>query len=131
MKPSSVNRIRNWSPWFVIDDDGTNSGVIVLYLTEVFNLDIFSHFVFPLQAYLEDFYNFCKKMGGATAEVMCEALGVGLDVKEVSAHWTVTYTCLTDDMKISIKDVDPFSVYAYMPTNYSYTVFVQENHQNQ
>ena len=28
------------------------------------------------KAYLEDFYNFCKQMGGATAEVMCEALAV-------------------------------------------------------
>jgi len=29
-----------------------------------------------LKAYLEDFYNFCKNIGGATAEVMCELLGV-------------------------------------------------------
>ncbi len=28
------------------------------------------------KAYLEDFYNFCKNIGGATAEVMCELLGV-------------------------------------------------------
>ncbi|GAB1598130.1 V-type proton ATPase subunit d-like [Argonauta hians] len=26
------------------------------------------------KAYLEDFYSFCKELGGATAEVMCEAL---------------------------------------------------------
>ena len=28
------------------------------------------------KAYLEDFYRFCKEMGGPTAEVMCEALAV-------------------------------------------------------
>lgn len=31
------------------------------------------------KAYLEDFYNFCKQMGGATAEVMCEALAFEAD----------------------------------------------------
>lgn len=31
---------------------------------------------FKLKAYLEDFYSFCKSLGGATAEVMCELLGV-------------------------------------------------------
>ena len=31
---------------------------------------------FLFQSYLEDFYNFCKKQGGATADVMCEALAV-------------------------------------------------------
>jgi V-type H+-transporting ATPase subunit d len=28
------------------------------------------------KAYLEDFYNFCKELGGATADVMCELLAV-------------------------------------------------------
>ena len=28
------------------------------------------------QAYLEDFYAFCQETGGATADVMCEALSV-------------------------------------------------------
>ena len=42
------------------------------------DLDITPSFCLSLQAYLEDFYNFCKKMGGATAEVMCEALGVSV-----------------------------------------------------
>jgi V-type H+-transporting ATPase subunit d len=28
------------------------------------------------KAYLEDFYNFCKNLGGITAEVMCEILAV-------------------------------------------------------
>jgi V-type H+-transporting ATPase subunit d len=28
------------------------------------------------KAYLEDFYAFCKTLGGATAEVMCEILAV-------------------------------------------------------
>ena len=27
-----------------------------------------------LQAYLESFFNFCKELGGATAEIMCEIL---------------------------------------------------------
>lgn len=31
------------------------------------------------KAYLEDFYNFCKELGGATAEVMCEALAFEAD----------------------------------------------------
>jgi V-type H+-transporting ATPase subunit d len=29
-----------------------------------------------LQAYLEDFYEFCQNLGGTTAEVMSEALAV-------------------------------------------------------
>ena len=28
------------------------------------------------KSYIEDFYNFCKKLGGKTAEVMCEILAV-------------------------------------------------------
>lgn len=28
------------------------------------------------KAYIEDFFNFCKKLGGKTAEVMCEILAV-------------------------------------------------------
>jgi vacuolar-type H+-ATPase subunit C/Vma6 len=28
------------------------------------------------KAYLEDFYKFCKNLGGKTAEVMCEILSV-------------------------------------------------------
>ena len=28
------------------------------------------------KAYIEDFYHFCKKLGGKTAEVMCEILAV-------------------------------------------------------
>ena len=28
------------------------------------------------QSYLEDFYKFCEELGGATANVMCEALAV-------------------------------------------------------
>ena len=28
------------------------------------------------QAYLEDFYHFCEELGGATSEIMCEALAV-------------------------------------------------------
>jgi len=31
------------------------------------------------KAYLEDFFDFCKKLGGATAEVMCEALAFEAD----------------------------------------------------
>ncbi|BFZ19315.1 hypothetical protein BsWGS_22354 [Bradybaena similaris] len=31
------------------------------------------------KSYLEDFYNFCKKQGGATADVMCEALAFDAD----------------------------------------------------
>ena len=31
------------------------------------------------KAYLEDFYNFCKELGGATAEVMCELLAFEAD----------------------------------------------------
>ncbi|CAH1780406.1 unnamed protein product [Owenia fusiformis] len=31
------------------------------------------------KAYLEDFYKFCKELGGATAEVMCEALAFEAD----------------------------------------------------
>jgi V-type H+-transporting ATPase subunit d len=30
------------------------------------------------KAYLEDFYQFCKDLGGATAEIMCEALAVSV-----------------------------------------------------
>lgn len=33
-------------------------------------------FVIFSQAYLEDFYAFCQETGGATADVMCEALAV-------------------------------------------------------
>jgi len=29
------------------------------------------------KAYLEAFYNFCKELGGTTADVMCEILAVG------------------------------------------------------
>lgn len=28
------------------------------------------------KAYIEDFFKFCKKLGGTTAEVMCEILAV-------------------------------------------------------
>ncbi|XP_064610579.1 V-type proton ATPase subunit d 1-like [Liolophura sinensis] len=31
------------------------------------------------KAYLEDFYNFCRELGGATADVMCEALAFEAD----------------------------------------------------
>lgn len=37
------------------------------------------------KAYLEDFYKFCKNLGGKTAEVMCEILAVRFNL--VSSHF--------------------------------------------
>ena len=37
------------------------------------NIEIIRNTVY--KAYLESFYNFCKNLGGSTAEVMCEILG--------------------------------------------------------
>lgn len=31
---------------------------------------------FFIQAYLEDFYEYCKKLGGITGEVMCDIIAV-------------------------------------------------------
>ena len=35
-----------------------------------------------LQSYLESFYDFCQELGGATADVMCEALAVSCPFQE-------------------------------------------------
>lgn len=42
----------------------------------------FSWKFFP-QAYIEDFYNFCKNLGGKTAEVMCEILAFEADRRSI------------------------------------------------
>lgn len=34
---------------------------------------------FIFQSYIEDFYQFCKSLGGATEEVMCELLAVCIE----------------------------------------------------
>ena len=38
------------------------------------------------KAYLEDFYKFCKNLGGKTAEVMCEILAVRLQTVRAAAN---------------------------------------------
>ena len=43
------------------------------YLDEM-NIEIIRNTVF--KAYLESFYKFCEELGGVTAEVMCEILGM-------------------------------------------------------
>ncbi|KAK6050611.1 hypothetical protein COOONC_11884 [Cooperia oncophora] len=35
------------------------------------------------KAYIEDFYRFCKKLGGTTAEVMCEILAFEADRRSI------------------------------------------------
>ncbi|RCN30111.1 hypothetical protein ANCCAN_24120, partial [Ancylostoma caninum] len=35
------------------------------------------------KAYIEDFYKFCKKLGGTTAEVMCEILAFKADRRSI------------------------------------------------
>ena len=42
------------------------------------NLNTIITNVFSLKAYLEDFCKFCKELGGATADVMCEILAVSI-----------------------------------------------------
>ncbi|CAM6083983.1 unnamed protein product [Calypogeia fissa] len=49
------------------------------------------------KAYLEDFYKFCKSLGGATAELMCDLLGFEADWRAVNITINSIGTELTRD----------------------------------
>ena len=48
----------------------------ILFLRKEYFIHYIKHYSVLFQSYLEDFYKFCEELGGATANVMCEALAV-------------------------------------------------------
>ena len=55
---------------------------------------------FSLQAYLEDFYDFCAEIGGVTAEVMCPILAFEADRRAITITINSFRTdLLKDDME--------------------------------
>lgn len=41
------------------------------------------------KAYLEAFYSFCKKIGGTTADSMCEILAVSIFLRVIFLNWVI------------------------------------------